>query len=67
MNLKRLTLITPRRLTVVLVLIFGAVAMAANGAELQSARVTQIINDVRLLPHQAAARPEHSASRHQAS
>jgi FecR protein len=55
--MKRLGLITPRRLTVVLVLIFGAIAIAANGGELQSARVTQIINDVRLLPHQAAARP----------
>lgn len=36
--------------------LFARLSFAAEGPELQSARVTHIINDVKLLPEQAAAR-----------
>src|SRR3989440_1611759 len=36
---------------------FAHLSVAANAAELRAAHVTQIINDVKLLPGQAAARP----------
>src|SRR5438270_1474214 len=38
-------------------LAFGSLSGGANAAELRAAHVTQIINDVKLLPGQAAARP----------
>ena len=40
-----------------LVCFFVALSAVANAADLRSAHVTQIINDVKLLPGQAAARP----------
>jgi len=44
------------RWTLFLVCVLAPISPIAGAAELQSARVTQIINDVRLLPGQAAAR-----------
>src|SRR4051794_9038152 len=50
--------LTGRGLTAVAAAIVGcALVHAARGEELQQARVTQVVNDVKLLPNQAAPRP----------
>lgn len=56
MKTKPLGMIAASQWILFLVCVFAAISPMAKAAELQSAHVTQIINDVKLLPGQAAAR-----------